>query len=101
MFIDKTQVRGVGGKISVIGDDAESYLNRVSSQMQGSLQGNEGFATVATLREVVSRLSQHTSRLAETSRTVGSNVVTAADNHSETDRAQANNFQSIDLSEVF
>ncbi|MEV0647378.1 hypothetical protein AB0I28_19120 [Phytomonospora sp. NPDC050363] len=87
MDIDPTRVRQIGGKIRQVGEDAQAFLGRMSGPA-AALKGFAGLGTIATLRQVNTRLTRRTSDLATASKQHGGNVITAADNHVANDAAQ-------------
>ena len=78
-----------------MGDDATSYLERVSTPMRARLQGNQGLTSMATLQQVVDQLERRTRDLATDSRSTGDRVMIAADSHHNTDAARAQGFAAM------
>lgn len=95
MEIDELQVRGAGGRIRRIGDDAHSFVDRTASAMQSGTQGNEGFAAVSTLRQVIEYLNAETKNMATKVQSTGDKVGVAADNHSRNESRQQSGFSRL------
>lgn len=94
MQIDHAKVKGLGGRIRTVGQDAESYLRSISGTLDQGARGNTGFGAVAMLAQTLQRLGDQTSRLASSCQTTGDNIGTAAANHAATDSAQRDVFGS-------
>jgi hypothetical protein len=95
MQINEEQVRGLGGRIRTVGQDAESYLRGMSGALEQGCSGNEGFAAVTTLRQTFDRLGQLAGTLAGESQRTGDKVCVAAANHGTNDNRQAGNFRGF------
>jgi hypothetical protein len=93
--INEPRVRDAGGKVRRVGDDADSYLNQILPKMMTGSEQNQCLASAAALKQVMETLQVHAKGLAGMSRTLGDNVVTAADNHELNDIRKARVFREL------
>ncbi|CAM3319624.1 hypothetical protein [Stackebrandtia soli] len=95
MEIDEYRVRGAGGKVRRVGDDAQQYLEQAVPKLSSGLQCNNCLSSVSTLRQVVQHLETRARGLAATSQTLGDNLVQAAANHGTNDVQQGRNITAF------
>lgn len=95
MEIHEQQVKGAGGRIRRIGEDARAYLDAVSAPMTACTQANAGFTAVTTLKQIGERLHRAAAGLADQSRATGDKIVIAAGNHQTADAGQARVFAAL------
>ncbi|HIW61896.1 MAG TPA: hypothetical protein H9881_05525 [Candidatus Stackebrandtia excrementipullorum] len=92
MQISEHEVRNLGARIRTVGQDAESYVHSMSKNLCQGCTGNDGFASVSTLRQTLERLEHLAGNLALESQRTADRVVLAAGNHAMNDGRQAQNF---------
>jgi len=89
MELDIPKVKGIAAKVGKVGDEVGEYVARARGDIEQAGDGNVGFASVKTYKDVAVRLNEQTVKLAERTSTSGESIATAAANHDYTDSAQA------------